>query len=51
MLDNDIASAGAQVFELFAACAGNPDDVAVGAAADEALRELDRLLSAAGRDG
>jgi hypothetical protein len=49
-LDNDIASAGQRLFELFGACATNPDDVEIGKAADETLRELDRLLIAAGRD-
>lgn len=51
MLDNEIATAGQRIFELFAACAANPDDVETGEAANEALREMDRLLANAGRDG
>lgn len=47
MLDNEIATAGQRVFELFAACAADPDDIEVGKAADAALRELDGLLTAA----
>lgn len=50
MLDNEIASAGQRIFELFAACAANPDDAGTGEAADEALRAMDRLLAGAGRD-
>lgn len=51
MSDNDIKSAGQRVFELFGACGGNPDDIEIGRAADEALRGLDRLLIAVGRNG
>lgn len=47
MLDNEIATTGQRVFELFAACAADPDDIEVGKAADAALRELDGLLAAA----
>lgn len=50
MLENEIAAAGQRIFELFAACAGNPDDAQTGEAADQALREMDRLLVMAGRD-
>jgi hypothetical protein len=42
----EIEAAGQQVFEGFGACAGAPDDVAAGRAADQALRELDALLEA-----
>jgi hypothetical protein len=51
MSDIDITSAGQRVFELFSSCAANPDDTGIGRAADAALRELDRLLIAASRDG
>jgi hypothetical protein len=43
-MSDQIEAAGQKVFELFGACAGAPDDPAVGRAADEALRELDALL-------
>ena len=43
MLDNEIATAGQRIFELFAACAANPNDVETGEAANEALREMDGL--------
>jgi hypothetical protein len=46
MSDDEIASAGQRVFELFAACAANPDEVETGRAADAALRQLDLLLAA-----
>lgn len=49
MLENEIAAAGQRIFELFAACAGNPDDAEIGDDADQALREMDRLLIMAGR--
>lgn len=42
-----IATLQEQVFELFGACAGAPDDTSIGARADAALRELDELLAAA----
>jgi hypothetical protein len=50
MSNSDIAAAGQRVFELFAACAASPDDIAAGQAADAALRELDGFLSAARDD-
>lgn len=39
-----IDAVGQRVFELFGAVAAAPDDEETGRAADEALRELDRLL-------
>lgn len=39
-----IEALGNQVFELFGACAGAPDDEATGRAADEALRALEAEL-------
>lgn len=44
-MSDQIAAAGQKVFELFAACAGAPDDESAGRAADEALRELEALLA------
>ncbi|MEU5880010.1 hypothetical protein [Spirillospora sp. NPDC047279] len=41
----EIAAAGAKVVEMLGACAAAPDDVEIGRAADEALRELERLLT------
>jgi hypothetical protein len=49
MPDSDeITAAGQTLFELFGACAGSPDDVAIGRAADDALWALEGLLIAAG---
>ena len=45
-MSNQIAAAGQRLFELFAACAAEPDSTSVGQAADEALRELEALLAA-----
>jgi hypothetical protein len=45
-----IEAAGQRVFELFGACAGAPDDVALGQRADEALGELETLLASAEPD-
>lgn len=50
MPDNEIAAAGQRVFELFAACAADPDDAEVGKEADAALHQLDRFLDAIGDD-
>jgi hypothetical protein len=47
----EITAAGAKVVEMLGACAADPDDLEVGRAADEALKELDRLLAAADRSG
>ncbi|MET7289778.1 hypothetical protein [Streptomyces sp. NPDC005573] len=46
-MSDRIESAGQHVFELFGAVAAAPDDEEAGAAADEALAELDALLRAA----
>ncbi|MDG9703205.1 hypothetical protein [Streptomyces sp. DH37] len=43
-----IDAVGQRVFELFGAVAAAPDDRETGRAADEALRELDRLLDEGG---
>jgi hypothetical protein len=43
----EIAAAGHKLVEMLGACAAAPDDVATGRAADDALRELERLLTAA----
>lgn len=43
-MTDPLRAAGDAVVESFAACAAAPDDVAVGAAADAALGELDRLI-------
>jgi hypothetical protein len=48
-MSDEIEAAGNRVFELFGACAGAPDDVAVGQQADDALRDLEALLVT--RDG
>ncbi|MBO2449481.1 hypothetical protein J4573_20435 [Actinomadura barringtoniae] len=42
---DEIAAAGAKVVEMLGACAAAPDDLEVGRAADEALMDLDRLLT------
>jgi hypothetical protein len=42
---DEIAVAGRKVVDLTAACAAAPDDAATGQAADDALRELERLLT------
>ncbi|HXL17314.1 MAG TPA: hypothetical protein VN961_07320 [Streptosporangiaceae bacterium] len=49
-MSDNLASAGQRVFELFGACAANPDDVTIGAAADHALRQLDQLIAGADQD-
>jgi 3'-phosphoadenosine 5'-phosphosulfate (PAPS) 3'-phosphatase len=49
-MSDQVAAAGQQVFELFAACAAAPDDESVGQAADEALRRLEKLLLAQVRE-
>jgi hypothetical protein len=43
----EIAAAGRKIVEMLGACAAAPDDVAIGQAADDALRELEQLLAAA----
>jgi hypothetical protein len=43
---DQIAAAGQQLFELFAACAAEPDSASAGQAADAALRQLEALLTA-----
>jgi hypothetical protein len=50
MPNSEITAAGQRVFELFAACAGSPDDIEVGRDADAALRDLDMVLAAAADD-
>jgi hypothetical protein len=43
---DEIAAAGRRVVELLAACAAGPDDTETGRTADDALRDLERLLAA-----
>jgi hypothetical protein len=43
---DEIAAAGRKVVEMLGACAAAPDDIQTGRAADEALRNLERLLAA-----
>lgn len=47
---DEIAAAGQTVVEMLGACSAAPDDAEVGRAADEALRNLERLLTA-GQEG
>jgi hypothetical protein len=42
---DEIAAAGRMVVEMLGACSAAPDDADVGRAADEALRNLERLLT------
>lgn len=42
---DEIAAAGRTVVEMLGACSAAPDDAAVGRAADDALRNLERLLT------
>lgn len=44
---DEITVAGQRVVEMLGACAADPDDVAVGRAADDALSRLEQLLAAA----
>lgn len=44
-MDDQITAAGQKLLELFVACATDPDSLAVGQAADDALDELEALLS------
>jgi hypothetical protein len=44
---DEVAAAGQRVFELFGSCAGDPDNEAVGRAADDALADLDAVLARA----
>jgi len=43
---DEIDAAGRRVIELLTACAVAPDDRETGQAADDALRNLERLLTA-----
>ena len=43
---DEIAAAGRMVVELLGACSAAPDDTETGRAADDALRNLERLLTA-----
>jgi hypothetical protein len=43
---DEIDAAGSKVVELLGACAVAPDDIQTGRAADDALRDLERLLAA-----
>jgi len=45
------AAAGRKVVEMLGACAAAPDDIETGLAADEALRNLERLLAAGSASG
>lgn len=47
-MSNDIDAGARKVLEMFGACAGAPDDVELGDAANQALAELDALLAEAG---
>lgn len=42
---DEIAAAGSKIVELLGACAASPDDMATGRDADDALRNLERLLA------
>jgi hypothetical protein len=44
---DEIAAAGRKIVELLGACAANPDDAEIGWAADDALRQLEGLLTTA----
>jgi hypothetical protein len=46
-----IAAAGQKVVEMLGACAAAPDDIETGRAADDALRNLERLLAAGSTSG
>ena len=46
-MSDQIAAAGQKLFEMFAACAAEPDSAPAGQAADKALCELEALLAAA----
>lgn len=46
MPSDEIAAAGRAVVELLGACSAAPDDEETGRAADDALRNLERLLTA-----
>jgi len=46
---DEIAAAGRKIVDLLGACAAAPDDIQTGRAADDALRNLERLLAAAER--
>jgi hypothetical protein len=43
---DEIDAAGRKVVEMLGACAVAPDDLQTGRAADDALRNLERLLAA-----
>jgi hypothetical protein len=47
---DEIDAAGRKVVELLGACAVAPDDLQTGQAADDALRNLERLLTAGSAD-
>lgn len=47
-VSDQVAVAGNKLFELFAACAADPDSVSAGHAANDALDELDALLALKG---
>jgi hypothetical protein len=48
---DEIDAAGGKVVDLLGACAIAPDDRETGRAADDALRNLERLLAAGSPDG
>jgi len=45
---DEIAAAGRKVVEMLGACAAAPDDMETGRAADDALMNLEQLLSRKG---
>jgi hypothetical protein len=47
-MPDEIVAAGSKVVEMLGACAAAPDDLQIARAADEALTELDQLLSQKG---
>lgn len=50
-LPGPTAAAGRKVVEMLGACAAAPDDIETGLAADDALRNLERLLAAGSPSG
>jgi hypothetical protein len=45
----EITAAGLKIIDLMGACAASPDDLAIGQAADDALRNLEQLLATAAK--
>ena len=45
---DEIAAAGREVVEMLGACAAAPDDIETGRAANDALRNLEQLITKKG---